>query len=111
MKLIALSSIILISTLAASARTSYAACTANECRDVKITRVYVTASNDIAVRTSGTEANLAATDNCNYLTLSNGSVNYESTYKLILSFFLTNQRLSVRVDDSTCAINYVYADK
>ncbi len=90
-------------------------CSGVSCTDVLITRMFITASGNSVISTSGDESQLS----CNagpsgYITLRTGQSNYNAVYSLILAAHTTGSPLWVRTtthSSGSCDVFYVVSDK
>lgn len=95
------------------AGSAFAECTATACVDVRITQLYVTASGNVHVKTSGNPALL----NCSpasgvFITLDMSLPNSKELYALLLSAHLQGKPVAIRIEDNSqgCIIAYMTSD-
>ena len=101
-----LMSIMVIGAMTISAN---AACVATGCNNVKITKLYMTATGTLYVGTDGIEANLACGGvSGKYMSLKEGDVGKNAMYSLLLTAKTTNTPVSIRVSsDAECKVIYI----
>lgn len=90
-----------------------AVCSGGSCKDVTITRLYVTADGDTVISTSGDESQLSCSAGpSGYIKLRSTSTNYNATYSLLLASHISQDPIWVRASDSgDCTIVYLVSDK
>lgn len=88
-----------------------AACQATYCDNVKVENLYITATGEIYVFTSGAESNLncSGTSNGEYLTLNTSDKNYKEIYSALLSARTIDQPMKININDGSvgCTIERV----
>lgn len=92
-----------------------AECSGKICHDVKIERLVVYESGQVAIGTTGDESRLTCTTSENgyrYLKVRPESELFDQLYSFLLSMKLADKEISIRVNDdnSNCRVIYAYID-
>jgi len=90
-----------------------ASCSGGHCKNVRVTRIYVTLDGITRISTNGDEKKLSCNaENGIYIHVDPQAKNYDSTFKLLLNAHNTKHPVWIRVNESgTCKLLYVVSDK